>query len=143
MVMINAILDVNVWKETRKACPLGTVSCPKPNKAPVCSYINNQTLFGNEKIVTGNETSTVSLVSTFSSKGSHAHGGGWVGLKTTDCTQKPGKYAGCMTAPCRELTDKKVICECPVAVGAYQIGGEGKTCNEGIPSAALMAQKLP
>jgi len=119
MVMINAILDVNIWKETRKACPLGSVSCTVPNKAPVCGYINNQTLYGDEKIVTGNATDSVSLISTFSSKGSHAHGAGWIGMKTTDCTESPGKYAGCMTAPCREDKDGKVTCECPVVVGPY------------------------
>lgn len=85
----------------------------------------------------------VSLVSTFSFKGSHEHGAGWLDQKFTDCTKTPGNYAGCMTAPCYEDENGKVICECPVYNGPYQIGGEGKTCNEMIPSGSFQAQKEP
>ena len=47
LVMINAILDEHTWRATRMACPLGLLSCPKPNEAPVCSAINNGSLFNN------------------------------------------------------------------------------------------------
>eukprot|EP00658_Telonema_sp_P-2_P072848 TRINITY_DN61939_c0_g1_i1.p1 TRINITY_DN61939_c0_g1~~TRINITY_DN61939_c0_g1_i1.p1 ORF type:complete len:609 (-),score=128.71 TRINITY_DN61939_c0_g1_i1:356-2080(-) len=120
MVMINAILDESEWRSTRERCPLGALSCPVPNTAPVCAAINNRTLFKGAPGV-----DELGYVSAYSFKNATQNPG------STSCADGP--YAGCMTAPCSQGKDGKVSCQCPVATGPFQIGGEDKGCG-GIPS---------
>ena len=114
MVMINAILDQHTWEQTRATCPLGLLSCPLPNHAPVCQRINDKTLF------TGAEgLDQLSLVSAWSRKNASAHHAGVVLPDLSLCEEGP--YAGCMTAPCVTTDAGNTVCECLVAAGPFQV----------------------
>lgn len=99
MVMINGILDKGLWQATRDKCPMGSVSCPMPNSAPVCDSINSGTFLGGSSRISafGFDTLKPSL---------------WP-LSVTQCDKGP--FAACMTAPCKSAADgKSSICECPI-----------------------------
>mmetsp|Transcript_5308 Transcript_5308/g.19977 ORF Transcript_5308/g.19977 Transcript_5308/m.19977 type:complete len:249 (+) Transcript_5308:138-884(+) len=84
MLMLNAILDKDMWEATRKACPSGSLSCPKPNRAPVCETISSAPLVpGSDHI------STFGLADALSKD----H---WP-FAMHDCPFAP--MAACMTAP--------------------------------------------
>jgi len=125
LVDINAILDEQLWRATRERCPLGMVSCPLPNTAAVCSRINDKSMFQGAEGVQPS-----SLVSAYFFDNATDYGLGF-----TDCSAQPGPYAGCMTAPCSEDKNGKVICQCPIATGPFQVGGIGQRCD-GVPSAS-------
>jgi hypothetical protein len=110
-VDINGILAEGVYKATVKKCGADGSNCKEPGSAPVCDFINNNTLIPG-----------ADLISTFS-----------LYLKDdkpigqTNCPS--ANYAGCMTAPCKRTgkIDPKtklplVQCGCPVVKGPYQVG---------------------
>lgn len=67
----------------------------------------------------------VDLISTFSFTYSFNHPFG-----STNCAATPGRYAGCMTAPCTNTEDGLTTCTCPVADGPYQVGqSRGVSCD--------------
>jgi len=131
MVMINGILDQTTWQQTRDSCPLGLLSCPLPNSAPVCQRINENSLFN------GSGIEQLSLVSAWSRRNSTAHHAGVVLPKLSAC--EAGTYAGCMTAPCTPTSTGNTMCECPVATGPFQVSGEHTEDScKGIPSGAVL-----
>lgn len=113
LVDINAILNLDVYLDTVKACGSDGSQCQPtgPKTAPVCDSINQ------DKLIPGAE-----LISTFSTFLVPEFGPG-----STDCG--PSVYAGCMTAPCRKLNEVDPItglplaqCACPLWTGKYQVG---------------------
>lgn len=113
----NLVAVNDVWKacpklETISACPEGVASCTKPNEAPFCEYMKHP-----KKIYP-----RADLISDFfyTAHGSPDYSG------TYPCTD-PGRYANCMTAPCKrepfelDETTYNVTCTCPIRVGKYGI----------------------
>lgn len=113
-VDINAILNLEVYQATVKACGADGSNCKPTGKmtAPVCESIKNNTL------IPGAE-----LISTFSLALEKQ-----IPIKETSCAT-PAAYAGCMTAPCKRTgkTDPAtglplVQCACPNYTGPFQVG---------------------
>jgi hypothetical protein len=126
LVDINAILNLDVYLETVKACGHDGARC-KPNgniTAPVCDAINQNTLIPGADLIS---TFSLYLESVYPTSN---------GLT---CNKAP--YAGCMTAPCRrgetEVVDPVtglplVQCACPIWSGEYQVGfPNGNACALG------------
>jgi len=118
-VDINAILNTCVYIETVKKCHPDGSLCQTENSAPVCDYINQKPQALMPK---------GTLISTFSTAQTKEHGG-------PGCTPCQGLYAGCMTAPCflgkSSQGFAKVVCECPLYNGPYQVGQNGVSCTAG------------
>ena len=115
-VDINGILNTCVYIETVAKCGHKGENCRAENSAPVCNYINQ-----NPQLLMPKGT----LISTFSPVKAKEHNFG--------CSECPsGLYAGCMTAPCFQGKDGKVVCECPLYNGPYQVGQKNVTnCSLG------------
>lgn len=152
-VDINGILNQGAYYEAVKQCRadgsncLNITDCSKKDgtcsgsdsQANVCNYINSQS--------SGNSASSfypsaqAQVVSTFSFAMSPPNGN--YNLATTPKTCK-GKYAGCMTAPCRfadgsapssHKNGDAIQCECPVYDGPYQVGAANQDCTIASPNA--------
>ncbi|HEY3580354.1 MAG TPA: hypothetical protein VGK82_07405 [Pyrinomonadaceae bacterium] len=113
-VLINAILNLDVYLKTVEACGKDGSKCQPTGsiEAPVCEAINNNTLIPGADMI-----STFSL---YLEKQMPIH--------PTTCST-PAAYAGCMTAPCKQTgkTDpntglRLVQCGCPTYTGPYQVG---------------------
>lgn len=119
-VDINAILNNDVYNETKAFCDSNPGECQKPNQAPVCA-----------SLASGDFMAGADRFSTFSFYRSTQEP---IGL--TDCTGQPGAYAGCMTAPCFNPTSAGVDgttmieCQCPIYSGPFQVGMDNLSCNE-------------
>ena len=118
-VDINGILNTCVYIETVGVCGSDGSKCQTENSAPVCQYINQ-----NPQALMPQGT----IISTFSTAQVKEHPPG-----CTPCQQ--GLYAGCMTAPCSLGKSSqgfaRVVCECPLYDGPYQVGQKGVSCNLG------------
>lgn len=119
-VDINAILNNDVYNETKIFCTNNPGACQQPNLAPVCQSLNSGSFLQGATI--------------FSDFGLYRAAKEPIG--STDCTNQPGKYAGCMTAPCfgqtRPGTDPgttMIECECPNYTGPFQLGKDDLSCN--------------
>ena len=116
-VDLNSILNYFVYLQTVAVCGADGSQCSgKPNRAPVCTYINNNNLIPG-----------ADMVSTFSFDCIPTNG-----IGSTNCAQAE-PYAGCMTAPCyrNRDTDKTglVQCSCPIYDGPYQLGLDEQQCT--------------
>jgi hypothetical protein len=129
-VDINAILNLDLYLRTVGACGHEGENCsPREpirayswwNDAPVCRAANAG------RVIPG--TDLISVFSTVKSSG-YATG---ASPNSTSCTT--GKYAGCMTAPCRHTGKKDsagnelVQCQCPVYDGPYELSQAGVPCD--------------
>jgi hypothetical protein len=145
-VDINAILNLDLYLRTIGVCGHGGENCsPRQpiragsawNEAPICRATNAG------RVIPGSE-----LTSVFSSvkSGDYATG---ASPNSTSCTT--GKYAGCMTAPCRRIGNKDsagkelLQCQCPVYDGPFEIGQAGVPCdaNDLTPPAAASKSTVP
>lgn len=132
-VDINSILDVKLYEQTVETCGKDGIDCRgETNMAPICTAINNNTLFAQNG---------ADRISTFSFALNSSQG-----FRIEDKSCEKALYAGCMTAPCKQ-TDKFVeicdgsgkvcssypvdVCACPTFDGQYQVGKEGAKCNIG------------
>ena len=119
-VVINSILNADSYRATVAQCTADPASCQRTNGAPVCADINRGAFYAN-----------ATRVSTFGFYRAKEEP-----IGTTDCTQQPGPYAGCMTAPCAGPTMSNpdgtvtIGCDCPIYTGPFQIGKNGETCND-------------
>jgi hypothetical protein len=115
-VDINAILNLDVYNETIAQCGTDGSGCQATNSAPVCESINNGTF-----------SPGTDMISAFSFACVPEEG-----IGSTNCTQPPLQYAGCMTAPCSRTGEDGIVnCLCPTYEGPYQIGLNDQTCNLG------------
>lgn len=118
-VLITSILNLDVWQATVAQCSADPASCQQPNGAPVCQAINR-----------GEFYDQATRVSTFGFYRAKVEP-----IGSTNCSDMPGPYAGCMTGPCAGPTmsnpDGSVTigCDCPVYDGPFQIGKKGLTCS--------------
>jgi len=135
-VLINAILNLDAYQETKSFCDATPGACQVPNAAPVCDYINSGTFMSG-----ANRFSTFSLYRASVEP-----------IGSTSCTSQPGLYAGCMTAPCfgQAMPDPgnhtaTLNCDCPTFNGPYQLGQSGLSCNDAplAYSAAYNANGVP
>ena len=120
-VMLNGVLGLDSYQATVEQCSNDPESCSIPNGAPICAEINNETFYSGAK--------AISTFSFFRAKDEP--------IGSTDCTQEPGLYSGCMTAPCFGDTTTNpgdgtvtIQCECPNYDGPFQIGKDGETCDD-------------
>ncbi len=118
-VMVNGILNLNVYWETVTFCNQNPDLCQQPNQAPVCAAIHSgQFMRGADQI------------STF---GYYLAAQEPIG--STDCENQPGLYAGCMTSPCYDPTTANsdntttIQCQCPTWDGPFQLGKDNLSCN--------------
>jgi hypothetical protein len=138
-VSINAILNLNLYLRTIAACGHdGELCSPQPptrdntwwNPAPICRAANTNS------VIPGAE-----LISVFSTLKNSDYD---TGTSPNSTTCAAGKYAGCMTAPCRhtgkqdDAGNDLVECTCPVYDGPFELGQAGVPCdaNELTPAAA-------
>jgi hypothetical protein len=113
-VLINGILDYEVYLKTVRKCGQDGSNCQEINQAPVCEAINQN------KFIPGAD-----LISTFSFACVPEEG-----IGQTNCEQAP--YAGCMTAPCYRTGEEGIVeCSCPTFDGPYQVGQERAQCTLG------------
>ncbi len=138
-VSINAILNLNLYLRTIAACGHdGELCSPRApirdntwwNLAPVCRAANTN------NVIPGAE-----LISVFSTLKNSDYD---TGTSPNSTTCSAGKYAGCMTAPCRHTGQQDdagndlVECACPVYDGPFELGQAGVPCdaNELTPTTA-------
>lgn len=113
-VMINGILDLNVYNETVEVCGSDGSGCQTTNSAPVCQSINNGSF------IPGSDVISVFTYGCIPEEG--------IGL--TNCPQS--LYVGCMTAPCVRTEEEGIVqCTCPSFDGPYQIGLDNQACLPG------------
>ena len=90
------------------------------NGAPVCADLNRDDFYAN-----------ATRVSTFGFYRATVQP-----IGATDCSDEPGPYAGCMTAPCAGPvtvnTDgtATIHCDCPIFDGPFQLGKSGLSCDD-------------
>lgn len=145
-VDINAILNLDLYRRTVGACGHEGENCsPREplradswwNDAPVCRAAN-----------TGRVMPDTDLISVFSTVKTSDYETG-SSSNSTSCTT--GKYAGCMTAPCRHTGKRDsagnelVQCQCPVYDGPFEISQAGVPCdaNKLTPAASRPAGPAP
>jgi hypothetical protein len=129
-VSINAILNLNLYLRTIAACGHdGELCSPQPptrdstwwNPAPVCRAANTNS------VIPGAE-----LISVFSTLKNSDYE---TGTSPNSTTCAAGKYAGCMTAPCRHTGrqdnagNNLVECTCPIYDGPFELGQAGVPCD--------------
>jgi hypothetical protein len=113
-VLINAILNEEIYLETVSVCGEDGSGCQETNQAPVCESINSG------EFIPGADS-----ISTFSFECIPEQG-----IGQTNCTQ--ALYAGCMTAPCIKSGEEGIVdCLCPNFDGPFQIGLNDQTCDLG------------
>ncbi len=139
-VDINAILNQGVYFETVEQCSSdgsgckNIVNCGRDGSgadcdavdfAPVCDYVAEQ----GAKALRKSLIPGADLVSAFSFAMIESYGEG-----STSCLEEPGRYAGCMTAPCQRqatrgpIRDGELVnCACPTWQGPFQVGQQGET----------------
>lgn len=134
-VDILGILNREVYEETARACGPDGSGCPDIGDAPVCDVVNEK-LREDEKMFPGAD-----MISVFSFNGA----AGVIGSSSCE----PGKYAGCMTAPCfypdGDGSSDTVQCLCPNYAGPFQIGQDDKEdmCSLGNQHVWSAAYTLP
>jgi hypothetical protein len=118
-VLVNGILNLDSWEETVAQCTADPASCQVPNGAPVCKDINRGEFYAN-----------AARVSTFSFYRAQIEP-----IGSMNCSDMPGPYAGCMTAPCAGPTMSNadgtvtIDCECPNYDGPFQVGQSDVPCS--------------
>ncbi len=119
-VDINAILNDDIYNETKAFCDANPEACHQPNQAPVC-----------QALISGDFMQGATLFSTFSFYNAKEEP-----IGSTDCTQQPGLYAGCMTAPCfgsgvpgTQPDTTMIECQCPTYDGPFQLGKDNLSCD--------------
>jgi hypothetical protein len=133
-VLINAILNYEVWLDTVATCgPEGTgCGLDNVNRAPVCNAINSGTLIpGADLISTFDPNSRAAVIAILE------------GEPPLVCPKAP--YAACMTAPCKQKRGENPVCSCPVFDGVFQLPTPGAVCDPGdnlIPSSSFSSKLL-
>jgi hypothetical protein len=118
-VLITAILNYDVYLDTKAVCDQAGVRCDLvANLAPVCRKIKEG------KLIPG-----AAFISTFSSDAQSAISDALMTGPGTVCPRAP--YAACMTASCKPAPQGAVVteCSCPVFWGAFQLAQSGAQCN--------------
>jgi hypothetical protein len=141
-VDINAILNLDLYRRTVGACGHEGENCsPREplrayswwNDAPACRAANAGRVMPGTDLISVFSTVKTSDYATSSSSNS------------TSCMT--GKYAGCMTAPCRHTGkrdsagDELVQCQCPVYDGPFEISQAGVPCDANKLTPALPRSK--
>ena len=135
-VLINAILNYDVWLETVKVCHADGSRCgvtDPVNRAPVCKAINAGNLIpGADLISTFDPTSRVDVIAILDGS-----------APPLVCPNAP--YAACMTAPCKQKAGENPVCSCPIFDGKFQLPTPGAVCDPGdnlIPSSSFSSKLL-
>ena len=111
-VLINGILNTEVYLETVEKCGMDGSNCGETNQAPVCESINR-----------GEFILGADMISTFSFDCALIEG-----IGETNCPQS--LYGGCMTAPCIDTYEEGIVlCSCPTFDGPYQVGQNNQVCE--------------
>lgn len=128
--LIDAILNYDVYTATVQRCNADGSGCPNTGDAPVCSYLQSQTLMpGGNVFSTYDTESRQEILKALAMKNAGV----------TQCKDEP--YAGCMTAPCLLNSDGTANCKCPVFYGDFELTGRHAQCTLGhnlVPSASYI-----
>jgi hypothetical protein len=130
-VLINAILNYEVWLDTVATCgPTGSgCGIKNVNRAPVCAAIKSG------KFIKGAD-----LISTFDPNAQVVIEDVLEGQQPPPLLCPKAPYAACMTAPCKQKKGENPVCSCPVFDGVFQLPTPGAVCDAGnnlIPSASF------
>jgi hypothetical protein len=128
-VDINAISNLEVYKETIETCGKEGERCADSDRDPlVCEAINANLLVPGADLIS---VFSPAFTGNYSTQGEN---------NSTSCVDgDAGIYAGCMTAPCYDTGEQDangndiVECKCPVFDGPYQIGQANQSCNANDP----------
>jgi len=126
-VLIDAILNYDVYQQTVAACGIDGSGCQKPDSAPVCQYLTKGKLLPGAKVISTYDITSYDDVIQALEEGPSA---------VTQCT---GAYAECMTAGCQFQKDGTALCKCPIFHGKFQLFGSNAQCSLGdnlVPSAS-------
>jgi hypothetical protein len=121
-VLITAILNYKVYRETIQVCGVDGSGCPadQPDKAPVCEAIRKKKFIPGADLISTFGPDNQSSIATALADPSSA----------SDLTVCPkGPYAGCMTAPCEKTKSGQAQCSCPVFWGVFQLHASGVQCT--------------
>jgi hypothetical protein len=114
-VLITAILNQRVYRDTVAQCGADGSGCTATDSAPVCSALQNGSLIPGADVISDWSPDVQRLL---------IEGGP---PPLTVCNKGP--YAGCMTAPCKLTEPGYAECSCPIAWGIFQLFGEGAECS--------------
>lgn len=119
-ILMDSILNLDLYQQTLAFCNSNPGVCNQPNTAPVC-----------KAIIEGTFMNGAHRISTFGFYRAKEEP-----IGSTDCTNQPGLYGGCMTAPCFDPTiigpDPKTLlfnCQCPTFDGPFQVGRSNLPCD--------------
>jgi hypothetical protein len=127
LVLMTAILNEDVYRETVQACGDDGRRCQTQDSAPVCKYLRDGSLIPDADVISDFVPDSTSALRGATDGGSPP---------VTNCD---GPFAGCMTAPCTMQDDGTAVCSCPVFYGRFQLTGAGQACTLGgdlVPSAS-------
>ena len=131
-VLITAILNHAVYRETVRSCGTDGRFCKGTDTAPVCQRLDTGHgffLIPGAQVISTFDTSTTTAMK-------DADAAGPSGANVQNCE---GPFAGCMTAGCRLTKDGEAECTCPVFWGRFQLVPKGAQCDLGpdlVPSAS-------
>jgi len=136
-VLINAILNYDVWLATVKKCgPTGSgCGLDNVNKAPVCDAIKSGKFIKGADLISTFDPSAKTVIEDILMENVPP---------PQVCTNAP--YAACMTAACKQKRGEDPVCTCPVFYGVFQLPTPGATCDAGrglIPSASFAPADIP
>jgi hypothetical protein len=135
-VLINAILNREVYDKTIEKCDVDGSDCTTPDTAPVCKFLPKGKLIpGAQVISTFDRASTTAITDALTTPPPLSN------VKNCD-----GPFAGCMTAPCTFTKDGNAECSCPVFYGHFQLIGADAQCDLGgdlVPSASYTPRLDP
>lgn len=123
MIDINAILNLDVYRFTVASCGHDGSKCGRGSAItpPACTAANSGTMMPKGNLISVFSPLKAASYSTAGKPGSNY------------CSM--GKYAGCMTAPCRDTgkTDDAgnalVDCKCPIYDGPFEVGQATVPCD--------------
>ncbi len=119
-VLITAILNADVYRETVKVCGADGAACARrPDKAPVCKAINERRLIPGADVIAAYSPSDAGDLIRLHNNASDKP-------VLTLCPKGP--YAGCMTAPCKLTSSGNAQCSCPVFWGVFQLTRPNASC---------------
>jgi hypothetical protein len=123
-VLITAILNKKIYKETVKTCGPDGALCGLNHidRAPVCQAMQDGTLIHGADVISDYSPEVADslgdLLDNSISK-----------PPLTICRKAP--YAGCMSAPCETTRSGDALCSCPIFWGIFQLVADHAECTLG------------
>ena len=113
-VLITAILNDRVLRDTVAKCGADGAGCTAVDSAPVCQAIQTASLIPGADVISDWSPDVQNLLTQAKPP-------------LTVCPKAP--YAGCMTAPCKLTSATDAECNCPVFSGIFQLIQDAAPCT--------------